>query len=38
VFSCEPIGATALDLGVITSLDILHSADQAEIRATNADR
>lgn len=34
VFACEPIGKTALDLGVVTSLDIVRSADQAEIRAT----
>jgi hypothetical protein len=33
VFACESIGKTALDLGVVTSLDIVHSADQAEIRA-----
>src|SRR5262249_32148584 len=36
VFACEPIGKTALDLGVVTSLDIVHSADQAEIRAALA--
>jgi hypothetical protein len=34
VFGCEPIGKTALDLGVLTSLKIVHSADQEEIRAT----
>jgi hypothetical protein len=28
VFACEPIGKTALDLGIITSLDIAHSADR----------
>ncbi len=33
VFACEPVGKTALDLGIVTSLDIVHSADQAEIRA-----
>ena len=33
VFACESIGRTALDLGVVTSLDIVHSADQPEIRA-----
>ena len=27
VFDCEPIGKTALDLGIITSLDIVRSAD-----------
>ena len=30
VFDCEPIAETALDLGVVTSLDIVHSADRAE--------
>jgi hypothetical protein len=30
VFACEPIAKTALDLGVVTSLDIVHSADRAE--------
>ena len=34
-FACEPIAKTALDLGVVTSLEIVHSADQAEIRAPN---
>jgi hypothetical protein len=33
VFACEAIGKTGLDLGVVTSLEIVHSADQAEIRA-----
>ena len=33
VFACEPIGKTALDLGVVTSLDIVHSADRPEIGA-----
>jgi hypothetical protein len=33
VFTCEPIGKTALDLGVVTSLDIVHSAERTEIRA-----
>ena len=28
VFSCEPIGKTALDLGIITSLDLVNSADR----------
>jgi hypothetical protein len=32
-FACEPIAKTALDLGVVTSLESVHSADQAEIRA-----
>ena len=31
VFDCEAIGKTALDLGVVTSLDIVHSADQGEM-------
>ena len=30
VFACEPIAKTAFDLGVVTSLDIVHSADRAE--------
>jgi len=34
VFTCEAIGKTALDLGVVTLLDIVHSADEGEIRAT----
>ena len=34
VFNCEAIDKTALDLGVVTSLDFVHSADQEEIRAT----
>jgi hypothetical protein len=28
VFACKPIGKTALDLGIITSSDIVHSADR----------
>ena len=28
VFACEPIARTALDLGIITSLDLVHSADR----------
>jgi hypothetical protein len=28
VFACEPINKTALDLGIVTSLDIVHSADR----------
>ena len=38
VFDCEAIGKTALDLGVVTSLDIVHSADQGEMRATFGSR
>jgi hypothetical protein len=34
VFACEPIAKTALELGIVTSLDIVHSADQPDIRAT----
>ena len=34
VFACEPIGKTALELGIATSLDIVHSADRPDIRAT----
>src|SRR5260370_5439451 len=26
-FGCEPVGKTALDLGIVTSLDLVHSAD-----------
>jgi len=33
VFAYEPIATTALELGVVTSLDIVHSADRAKIRA-----
>jgi hypothetical protein len=36
VFACESIAKTALDLGVVTSLEIVHSADQAEIRTPNS--
>jgi hypothetical protein len=38
VFACEPIGKTALELGIVTSLDIVHSADQPAIRATSGGR
>jgi hypothetical protein len=27
IFDCEPVGKTALDLGIITSLEIVRSAD-----------
>ena len=33
VFACEPIDKTALDLGVVTSLEIMHSADQPASRS-----
>jgi hypothetical protein len=36
VFACEPIAKTALDLGVVTSLEIVHSSDQAEVRTPNS--
>jgi hypothetical protein len=29
IFSCEPIAKTAFELGIITSLEIVHSADRA---------
>jgi hypothetical protein len=38
VFACEPIGKTALDLGVVTSLEILHSNDEAGMRALTGGR
>jgi hypothetical protein len=38
VFACEPIGKTALDLGVITSVEIVHSGDQADLPALVGDR
>ena len=38
VFACEPIGKTALELGVVTSLDIVHSADRPDIRAATGGR
>jgi hypothetical protein len=28
VFACEPISKTALDLGIVTSLDLVHCADR----------
>jgi hypothetical protein len=28
VFACEPVAKTALDLGIITSLELIHSADR----------
>jgi hypothetical protein len=34
VFACEPIGKSALELGVVTSLDIVHSVDQPARPAT----
>jgi len=38
VFACEPIGKTALELGVVTSLDIVHSADRPDISAETGGR
>jgi hypothetical protein len=34
VLGCEPIHKTALDLGIVTSLEVQKSNDQAEIRRT----
>jgi hypothetical protein len=28
IFDCEPVSKTALDLGIVTSLDLVHSADR----------
>ena len=33
IFTCERISHTALELGVITTNEVLHSNDQAEVRA-----
>jgi hypothetical protein len=33
VIGCEPVGRTALDLGIVTSLTIVKSNDQDEVRA-----
>jgi hypothetical protein len=33
VFACEPIWRTALELGIVTSLEIVQSTDQAALRA-----
>ena len=33
VFACEPIRRTALELGIVTSLEIVQSTDQAALRA-----
>jgi hypothetical protein len=38
VFACESIAKTALELGIVTSLDIVHSADQPDIRTTTGGR
>jgi hypothetical protein len=38
VFACEPIGKTALELGVVTSLDIVHSADRPDSRTATGGR
>jgi hypothetical protein len=38
VFACEPIDKTALDLGVVTSLELVHSADQPASRAPESGR
>ncbi len=34
VFNCEPIAKNALDLGVVTSLEMIKSNDQDELRAS----
>jgi hypothetical protein len=33
VFACEPVSKTALDLGVLTSLELVHSGDRPAIGA-----
>ena len=33
VFGCEPVAKTALELGIVTSLELVHSHDQAALRA-----
>jgi hypothetical protein len=38
VIGCEPIHRTALELGIVTSLVILKSNDQSEVRAALAER
>jgi len=38
VNGCEPIFKTALDLGIVTSLDIVKSADQVDVRVLLPDR
>ncbi len=34
MFGCEPIAQTALEMGIVTSLDLAASNDQAELRKT----
>jgi hypothetical protein len=34
IFDCERISKNALDLGIVTSLTLVHSRDQQQIRAT----
>jgi hypothetical protein len=34
IVGCEPITKNALDLGIVTSLEIIHSNDQAELKAS----
>jgi hypothetical protein len=34
IFDCEHISKNALDLGIVTSLTVVHSRDQQQIRAT----
>ncbi|HEY6257608.1 MAG TPA: hypothetical protein VIY51_17630, partial [Xanthobacteraceae bacterium] len=38
VLGCEPIHKSALDLGIVTSLAIVRSNDQAEVRAMLGER
>jgi hypothetical protein len=38
VFDCEAINRTGLDLGIITSLEIVHANDQAVLRSTRTER
>jgi hypothetical protein len=34
IASCEPIAKTALDLGIVTSLEVVHSADFPQVQMT----
>jgi len=37
-FDCEKIAKTALDLGIVTTLDLVHGNDQAAIKTTQPER
>jgi hypothetical protein len=37
-FDCEAIPKTALELGIVTSLEVVHANDQAALRSTRAER